>query len=114
LSKNFVITPSNNPQPIFDMVYKADAETYSIDFSPWCEQNHNLTSVTWVSQMGQAGISGAALVGNVASALVTFSEAGGNLIKITATTSAEVHVVYLDVLAKDLLQPDSIEGSLYV
>lgn len=114
MSKNFVITASNNPQPAVDVVYLADAETYSFDLSPWCEQNHNLTSVAWVVQNGQAGISNTNLTGNVATGIVTFSEAGSNLIKITATTSAEVHVVYLDVLVKDLLEPDAIDGSLYV
>ncbi len=114
MSKQFFITATNNPQPIVDIAYKADADTYSLDFSPWCEQNHNLVSVTWEVQRGQAAVSNKVLTGNVATALITFSDASGNLIKVTATTSAEVHVVYLDILTKDLLQPDSIDGSLYV
>lgn len=111
---DFTITAQNNIQPFTDIAYKGAAKTYSFDFNPWAEDNHDVTSVTWDVQSGQAAISGQALVANVASALVTFAEEGGNLIKITATTSAEKYVVYLDVPVKDLLLATELDGGVYV
>lgn len=105
MAQEFVITSIKNPQPLKDVAYKGDARTYSFDFAPWAEENHTVTSVAWEVVSGQAVVSGAALTGAVATALLTFSQEGGNLIKITATTSVEKYVVYLDVLAKDLLLP---------
>lgn len=101
MATEFVITAENNPQVFKDVGFKDGAITYSFDFSPWAEENHNVTSVTWTVKSGTAAVSGQALTSNVATALVTFSDAGRSLIQVKAATSAETYVAYLDLLSKD-------------
>ena len=102
MATEFTITAEKNPEILRDVAMKDGKKTYSFDFKPWAEDNHDVTTVTWTVKVGQATISGQALTSNVATALVTFSQAGGNLIQIkAATASNEVYVAYLDVLAKD-------------
>lgn len=101
MSSNFVIRVDKNPEIFADTKFKNAAQTYSIDFSPWAEEYGTITTVTWTSKAGQAGISGQTLSNNVASALLTFSQEGSNLIEIKATNGTEAYVAYLDVLAKD-------------
>jgi hypothetical protein len=101
MPNEFVITAENNPQIFRDVQFKDGAITYSFDFSPWAEENGTITTVTWTLKAGDAAISGQALSSNVATALVTFSNAGGNLMQVKATNGTETYVAYLDALAKD-------------
>lgn len=102
MATEFTLTAENNPEVFRDIAMKDGKKTYSFDFKPWAEDNHDITTVTWTVKAGQAAVSGQALTSNVASALVTFSQAGGSLIQIKGeTASNEVYVAYLDVLAKD-------------
>lgn len=84
-----------------DEVSISSAKTYQIDFSPWCEENSDIISVAWELKRGQALISNQALIGNIASALITFPQTGHNKIKITGTTSSQIYVGWLDILSKD-------------
>lgn len=110
MSKDYVITANNNQEIFRDKVFKGDARTYQFDLSPWAEANNTITGVTWTVEVGQAAISGETLNSNVASALITFSESGGNLIKAVCATGTETYVIWLDVLAKDLKLPDDDYG----
>lgn len=102
MSTNFTVVSQNNPQMFQDVSFKDGAVKYSVDFSPWSDDNATVTSVTWTVKSGSAVVSGQALASNVATALVTFSEAGGNMIQLKAvTTSNGIYIAYLDVLAKD-------------
>jgi hypothetical protein len=101
VSTDFVITAENQPQKFFDVSFKGAAKTYSFDFSPWAEDNHDVTTATWEVITGTATVSGTTLVSNLAAALVTFPSEGGQLLKLTSTTSAEKYVAYLDILVKD-------------
>lgn len=102
MATEFTLTAENNPEIFRDIAMKDGKKTYSFDFKPWAEENHDITTVTWTVKAGQAAVSGQALASNVATALVTFSQEGGNLIQIKgATASNEVYIAYLDVLAKD-------------
>ncbi len=105
MAQEYTITANNNIQLFRDVSFKSAAKTYQFDFSPWAEANNTVTSVTWETKTGNAGITGQALSSNIATALITFSEPGGNLIKLTADTGTEIYVVYLDVFAKDPEQP---------
>lgn len=51
-----------------------DAETISLDFSPWSRVNGDIDSVTWTVKSGDISVSGTALSSNVASALFTASQ----------------------------------------
>ncbi len=101
MTTRFTITSENNPQKFFDVSFKDAAITYRLDFNPWAEDNHDVITATWTVKAGSATISGETLVSNVATALITFSDAGRSLIQVKAATSAETYVAYLDVLAKD-------------
>jgi len=98
---DYVITAQNNPQILQNYGFKDGIYTYSLDFSPWAEDNNTVTTVTWTTKSGQAAISGEALAANVASAQVSLPNEGGNLIQVKAETGAETYIVYLDILAKD-------------
>lgn len=99
--KSFVITANNNQQIFRDVAFKDGVDTYEFDFSPWVDDNHTVTTVTWTVKAGSATITGQALTSNVASAQITFPNEGGSLIQIKATTGTETFIAYLDVLAKD-------------
>ena len=102
MASEFTLTAENNPEIFRDVAMKDGKKTYSFDFGPWAEDNHDITAVTWTVKAGQAAVSGQALTSNVATALVTFSQSGGSLIQVKAeTASNEVYVAYLDVMAKD-------------
>jgi hypothetical protein len=102
MATEFILTAENNPEIFRDVTFKDAKKTYSFDFTPWAEDNHDVTTVTWTVQSGQAAVSGQALTSNVATALVTFSQAGRSLIQVKgATASNEVFIAHLDVVAKD-------------
>lgn len=89
---------------------KGEAETLRVDFSPWQEDvNQTINSVTWEVVSGNATISNQALSSNIASALVTTTDTGHSLIKVTADTSQDDAVEYIELLAKEPnvnLEPD--------
>ena len=102
MATSFVVTASRNPQIFKDVGFKDGAIKYSIDFTPWQDDNATVTGVTWTVISGSATVSGEALTSGVATALVTFGSEGGTLIQIKATTaSSGIYVLYLEVLAKD-------------
>ena len=102
MAQSYTITANNNAEIFYSVGQKDGADTYSIDFSPWVEDNHDISTVTWTSKVGQATISGEALASNVASALITFSQAGSNLIQVkAATASNEIYIAYLNIVVKD-------------
>lgn len=102
MATEFVITAKNNPEKFKDIVFKDSKSTYSFDFSPWADDNHDVTTVTWTVRSGNAAVSGQALTSSVATALVSFTETGHNLIQVKgATASNEVYVAYLDAYVKD-------------
>lgn len=102
MATDFVVTATRNQQIFKDVGFKDGAIKYSFDFGPWADDNGSITSVTWTVKAGSATISGDALAGNVATALVTFGDTGATLIQIKAVTaSSGTYIAYLDVLAKD-------------
>ena len=111
MATEFFITSRNNPRKFIDTAFKGAAVQYTFDLTQWSEENGDITSATWTVVDGQAAVSGASETANVCTALVTFSEAGGNLIKVSATTGSEIYVAYLDVLACDPLEANSDYGS---
>lgn len=114
MSTKFVITANNNSQLFRDVSFNGSAKSYSLDFSPWAEDNHAVTSATWEVVTGNASVSGETLASNVASALVTFSDVGGVLIKLTAATGTETYVAYFDVLVRDVCVAGSDDYGLIV
>lgn len=98
---NFVITAKGNVIQN-DLVNKGEAIEYSFDFSPWAEDNSDLETVTWTVKYGQVSVTNTADSDNIATALLTFSQSGGNLVEIKAEgEDGEIVVTNLDVMAKD-------------
>lgn len=98
---NIYITAFENQKTFKDAVNIDSAKKYQIDYSPWAEENNNVTTVTWTVQSGNASVSAEALSSNVASALITFSSAGRNLIQVKADTGTEIFVTYLNIYVRD-------------
>lgn len=81
--------------------YKGDVKALSVDFSPWAEDNSDVSTVTWSVESGNAAISSETLTSNVASALITTSEAGHSMIKLLATDGTHTEAVYIHIRARD-------------
>lgn len=96
-----IVRAFRNPKTTKDTVNIDSAKTYEIDFSPWAEEFNTVTAVTWTVKSGQAAISNETFASNVATALITFTSEGRNLIQIKGTTGTEIAVIYLDILVKD-------------
>lgn len=84
-----------------DNVSKGDAETYEIDFTAWQEDNTTISSVTWTVESGSVSISGQTLTSGVASALLTFSHEGKQLVTVLADTGTEKKKIWLEIYATD-------------
>lgn len=104
MARDYFITARNNPDVFRDVQKKGGVETYTFDASAWAEDNNTITTATWSVEKGNATISGQALASNVASAQVSFPEAGGSLIKLLLDTGTELFVVHVDVIARNIFQ----------
>lgn len=98
----FYVTAKAKPDYFTDNVSKGDAVTYDFDFTPWQEDNHTITSVTWTVEAGNASVSGQNLTAGVASALISFPDSGRTLISVLAQTATEKKKIWLTAVAKDL------------
>lgn len=99
--KSYVVTANRSRQIERMLAFKDGAENVEFDFSPWVDDNATVTAVTWTVQYGQASVSSEALASNVASALITTSEAGASLIRLKATGGNNIYTAYLYVFCKD-------------
>lgn len=112
MSTKFYVPAKAKPDFFRDNVSLNDAVKYEIDFSPWQEDNSDITSVTWTVEYGEAAISGQTEMSGLASALLTFAQRGRNLISIKAASASEVKQVWLEVYAKELQLPQDDYGLL--
>ena len=99
--QSYVVTANRNRQVERMLAFKGGAEPVSVDFSPWEDDNGTVTAVDWSVESGQADVSGEALTASVATAVVTTSESGVSLIKLTATAGSNIGVFLIEVRAKD-------------
>ena len=98
-------------QPIRRMLaFKLESQPVEYDFRPWAADNGDVTGVVWLVVNGSVQVSGETLVGNVATAQITYNEIVGSLIKITATTAGDDYITYLDVYVKDPPRTTSVCG----
>ena len=75
---------------------------YQFDCTPWQDDNDTITAATWTND-GSSGatISSQTLTSGVASALVSFSQAGITSLKITLTTATRTKVIWLQIKVVD-------------
>ena len=82
--------------------FKGDIKSLSVDCNSWADDNGAVTTATWsVENSGQASISGQTLVDNVASALITTTEAGWSMLKLVVTDGTHTEAIYIKCRAKD-------------
>lgn len=82
-------------------MFKDGAETIQFDYSPWAEDNGDVTSVTVTVESGDAGVSNENLADNIQSMLVTTTQEGWSLLKLFATDGTNKDVQYLEISVKD-------------
>ena len=101
MPKTFHVTANNTPEVFRDVDKKGGIAVYKFDASSWAEEYGAITSAAWTVESGQAAVANEALASGVASAKVTFAEAGRSLIQVKLDTGTELVVVHLSVMAKD-------------
>lgn len=102
----YTVKTNRDQQTRSKLSHKGEAETVEYDFSPWETDNSTVTAVTWTLKSGQASITNKSLSSSIASALITTSQAGTSLIKITATAGNNIFITHLRVVSKDpMTQP---------
>ena len=90
-----------NQETVKDTVSIDSAKTYEVDFSPWAEEFNTVTAVTWTVKSGQASVSGETFASNIATALITFTQEGKNLIQVKGTTGTEIAIAWFEILVND-------------
>jgi hypothetical protein len=102
MATKYKITAEQNTERQTLRAKKDEAISFEIDFSPWAEDNDDVSTVTWTVRSGYAESSNTALSSNVASGLVTLSECGRSMIEVKATTASnQVKIVHIETLATD-------------
>ncbi len=108
--QSHVVTANRNREIWQLLAFEDGAETVQFDFSPWADDNGNVSAVTWTVKSGEAAISNESLASNVASALITTTEQGKSLIQLKVTAGNNIYVTHLEVKAKDPRLPQNDYG----
>lgn len=103
---NYIVTANRRHQVKRMISFKGQARTVTVDFSPWADDYGTVSAVTAEVKSGTAAISGESLASNVKTLVVTTSDTGGSMIKLSATAGNNIETVYIYVYTKD---PDSVE-----
>ena len=99
----YVVTSKDNPRVQYDNVTVTDTVQYSVDFTPWQDDNDAITGVTWAIESGQAGLGATTFNAGVSTALISFPQAGRSLISAVALTATRSKKIWLNVVAHDEL-----------
>lgn len=102
MAKVFYISSGAKPDQYTDNVSIGDVVTYQFDLTPWQEANSTVTTVDWTNEAGQGSIADDALVSGVASANITFNQAGRNIITLLINTATQKKKIWLEVYVKDV------------
>jgi hypothetical protein len=89
---------------------KGAVEPIAFDFSPWAEDQGNVTSATWSVIVGKATLSSKALSSNVASAVLSTPEPGETVIQILGIGATHTKPVRIRVYTRDESTPISDYG----
>ena len=93
-----------NPIRQFAMA-KGQAQTITFDYSPWAEDFGTVTAVTVAVKSGDVSIGTESIASSKKTFVITASNAGQNMIKLTSTAGNNTHVMHLRVMVRD---PDII------
>jgi hypothetical protein len=102
MSVNFTLTSKTRVDTFKDVLSIGDVVKYSIDCTPWVEDNETITAATWTSLSGSVGISDEANVAGVVSANIAATQAGTSQVSILLeTASGLAKKIWLNLRVKD-------------
>ncbi len=98
---NFVVRV-NNLNPIRQLAFsKGQAQTITVDYSPWAEDFGTVTAVVVSVKSGDVAISSESLSSNVKTFVITTSNAGQSMVKLAATAGNNIHVLHIRIMVRD-------------
>jgi len=98
---NYTRTNNRRQQMWKALSFKSQTETYTVDYSPWSDDNGTVTTVTLSLESGQASIGNESLTSNIKTFTIQTAETGASMLKLSATAGNNVDVMYLYVFSKD-------------
>ena len=101
MARSFTLVANRQTQVFRTVAFKDEVEKYSIELTPWEEDNGDVTTATWTVKSGNVSIGSKTLTSNVAAAVLTFSDSGSSLIQLKLTDGTHTVVVHFYILAKD-------------
>lgn len=102
MSVNFILTSETRVDSFKDVLSLGDVVKYSIDCTPWVEDNEAITGATWTCLSGSVGISNQAVSNGVVSATIAASQAGiAQIAILLATASGLAKKIWLNIRVKD-------------
>lgn len=102
MTVEFTLATKTKVDAFKDSASIGDTIKYQFDCTPWQDDNDTITSVSWTNDgSGNASIASQTLVSGVASALVSFTQAGMTNLKITLTTATRTKVIWLQIKVID-------------
>jgi len=91
------VSENHRPKVVSKNLQKGDIEPVTIDYNGWGTP----TTITWSVKDGSATVGTEALSSNLATALITLTDEGKSLIKVTATDGTKTNSLWLKVKAVD-------------
>lgn len=110
---NYIIRDNRITQLRQMLQFKGQADTHSLDYSPWADDGGTVSACVISVESGQGAVSSEALTSNVKTFVLTTSELGSTMLKFTATAGNNTHIVYLRILVKDPRQAQDDYGFFY-
>ena len=110
---NIVITSTRQRQHERISTLKESAETITIDYSPWAEDNGDVSAAVASIEGGQASVSNENLTSNAKTLVLTTPESGISNIKIKATAGNNIHVLNILVKTKEIYAVNEDYGIAY-
>ena len=101
MTVSFTLASRNKVSTFSDNAHKGDVTNYTLDCSPWAEDNGAMVTAVWTVETGGASISNQTLVSGIAAARVTFNERGYVQLSLLASTATASKKVYLNILVDD-------------
>jgi deoxyhypusine synthase len=107
MSVNFTLTSKTRVDQFRDSASLGDVISYSIDCTPWQEDNATITGVTFTALSGAAvSITSPLVASGVVSAILNFTQAGRSLVSILLTTASGLtKKIWLEINVKDVQLP---------
>lgn len=98
---NYVRT-HNRRQQVWNMLgFEDGSETVSIDYSPWSDDNGNVTACVVTVKTGTATVSNESLAGNTKTFTISNTQIGSSMIQLKATAGNNIDISHIRIMSKD-------------